>query len=367
MAGKTLGRIPDANAFLLICALLLCSAFLSCGNDDGSAPREDALTVGIVYDTAGREDRSFNESAYMGIKRAEAELGAIVSEQTTDGSESNREKLVRSLASDNDLVIAVGFSFDSSIKKIAAEYPGTNFAGVDIQQGNNPPANFASLLFSEEEGAFLVGAAAALITRTNKVGFIGGVCSTPERIIEKFEAGFVEGAWIWKLGIEIETEYLSHEDLSGFSDTEEAEKVAGNMFDNGADVIFHAAGASGTGLFRAAADKSEGGEHLWAIGVDSDQYRTADESLRGHILTSMLKRVDVAVYNIIEAQKNGEFRGGALRHNLANGGVDYSMSGNFLEEHVIRRLELSKEWIRKGSLTVPKVPLKDCAQPQTYP
>lgn len=367
MAEKTLREALSVNAFLLIAALLLSFAVLSCNDDDESAPRESRLTVGIVYDTAGREDRSFNESAYRGIRRAEAELGALVSEETTDGSESNREELIRSLASDNNLVIAVGFSFDSSIKKIAAEYPDTNFAGVDIQQGNNPPANFASLLFSEEEGAFLVGAAAALTTRTNKVGFIGGVCSTPDGIIERFEAGFVYGVQISKLGVVIETKYLSYEDLSGFSDTEEAEKVARRMFENGADVIFHAAGASGAGLFRAAAEESEEKKHLWAIGVDSDQYRTADESVRGHILTSMLKRVDTAVYNIIEAQKNGEFRGGTVRHDLANGGVDYSTSGGFLKDNHIRRLEFSKERIRKGDLTVPTVPLKDCSQPQTYP
>ena len=183
MAEKTLKRALSASAFLLILplmVLLLSFVALSCDDDD-----ESGLTVGIAYDAEGKGDKSFNDSAYEGIKKAQEELGAAVIEETTDGTEPNREELIRSLAADNDLVIAVGFSFDSSIKKVAAEDPGTNFAGVDIQQGDDPPANFASLLFNEAEGSFLVGAAAALTTKTDKVGFIGGVCATPDELIEK--------------------------------------------------------------------------------------------------------------------------------------------------------------------------------------
>ena len=183
MAEKTLKRALSASAFLLILplmVLLLSFVALSCDDDD-----ESGLMVGIAYDAEGKGDKSFNDSAYEGIKKAQEELGAAVIEETTDGTEPNREELIRSLAADNDLVIAVGFSFDNSIKKVAAANPDTNFAGVDIQQGNDPPANFASLLFNEAEGSFLVGAAAALTTKTDKVGFIGGVCSTPDELIEK--------------------------------------------------------------------------------------------------------------------------------------------------------------------------------------
>ncbi len=360
--GETLKKKPSSYLFspvALILALLVCFMPLSCDGDNG--PK-----VGIVYDLTGKNDRSFNESAYEGIKRAEAELGASVSEETTDGSESNREELIRSLAENNDLVIAVGFSFENSIKKIAAEYPDTDFVGVDIRQGENPPANFASLLFDETQGSFLVGAAAALTTKTNKVGFIGGVCSTSDKIIERFEAGFVDGVRITKLGTTVKTEYLSHgEDLSGFSDTEKAKKVAERMFEDGADVIFHAAGASGAGLFEAAAEGSKKTGHLWAIGVDSDQYRSADESVRGHILTSMLKRVDVAIYNIIKTQRDGEFRGGEVRNDLENGGVDYSTSGGFVDG-IKDRLELTKDWIVKGHLKISTDTPKSCEQ-QTYP
>ncbi len=365
MAEKTLKRALSANVFLLILpfmVLLLSLVTLSC-DDDG----DSGLTVGIVYDAEGKGDKSFNDSAYEGIKRAQEELGAAVSEEITDGTEPNREELIRSLAADNDLVIAVGFSFDSSIKKVAAEYPGTNFAGVDIQQGDNPPANFASLLFNEAEGSFLVGAAAALTTKTDKVGFIGGVCATPDKLIEKFEAGFIAGVKTVDQNITVETEYLSNWDnLAGFGDIAGGKRVALRMFGEDADVVFHAAGGSGLGLFAAAREFSEPeGTHVWAIGVDSDQYQTAEESAQ-YILTSMLKRVDVAVYNIIEAQKNGEFSGGPVDHNLSNDGVGYSTSGGFLDD-IKDVLEAYKTLIINDVIEVPNDPDNEgCRTPQTY-
>lgn len=365
MAEKILKKAPRASIFLSIlpfAVLLLSLAVLSCDDD-----KESGLTVGIVYDAEGRGDKSFNDSAYEGIKRAREELGAAASEGTTDGTESNREELIRSLAADNDLVIAVGFSFDRSIKKVAAEVPGTNFAGVDVQPGDDPPANFASLLFDEAEGSFLVGAAAALTTKTGKVGFIGGVCATPHKLIEKFEAGFVAGAKRANPNITVETEYLSGWDnLAGFSDAAGGERVALRMFGEGADVVFHAAGGSGPGLFKAAEEFSEtGGSRVWAIGVDSDQYQTATESEREHVLTSMLKRVDLAVYGIIEAQKNGEFSGGAANHGLSNGGVNYSTSGGFLDD-IKDQLENYKSLIVSDEIEVPAVAEKNCGMPQTY-
>ena len=365
MTEKTLKRALSTNSLLLILplmVLLLSFAILSCDNDD-----ESGLMVGIVYDAEGKGDKSFNDSAYEGIRKAQEELGAVVIEETTDGTEPNREELLRSLATENDLVIAVGFSFENSIKRVASLNPDTNFAGVDIQQGDDPPANFASLLFNEAEGSFLVGAAAALTTETDKVGFIGGVCSTPDKLIEKFEAGFIAGAKTVNPNITVETEYLSDWDnLAGFSDVAGGRRVALRMFGEDADVVFHAAGGSGAGLFEAAEEFSEtGGTKAWAIGVDSDQYQTAGESVREYILTSMLKRVDVAVYNIIEAQKNGEFSGGPVDDNLSNGGVGYSTSGGFVDD-IKDQLEDYKARIISGEINVPTAPEKGCGMPQTY-
>lgn len=360
MTEKTLKRALIAKAFPLILplmVLLVSLAVPSCDDDD-----EIGLTVGIIYDAEGKGDKSFNDSAYEGIKRAREELGAVVSEKTTDGKEPNREELIRSLATDNDLVIAVGFSFDNSIKKVAAENPATNFAGIDIQQGDDPPANFASLLFNEAEGSFLVGAAAALTTKTDKVGFIGGACATPDELIEKFEAGFIAGVKTGNPDITVETEYLS-----SFGDPAGGKLVALRMYGENADVVFHAAGGSGKGLFEAAKEFSEDeGTKVWAIGVDSDQHQTADEPVREYILTSMLKRVDIAVYNIIEAQKNGEFSGGPVYGNLSNGGVDYSTSGGFINDEIKDQLEDYKTRIINGEIKVPTDPEKDCGTPQTY-
>ena len=210
-----------------------------------TAPRNRTVSGSeLPMSSVGKGDGSFNDSAYEGIKRAKRELGTVVSEKTTDGAPSNREEIIQSLAEDNDLVIAVGFSFEDSIKKVAAANPETNFAGVDIMQRENAPANFTSLVFNEAEGSFLVGVAAALKSKTGKVGFIGGVCKTPDRIIEKFEAGFVVGvlsvAETTSRDMLVETAYLSQfsdpqnpdepPDISGFFDPQGAGEVAAEMF-----------------------------------------------------------------------------------------------------------------------------------------
>ena len=382
MTGKTLRRTLSLNTPALTASLVLFLFFavLSCGDGDGS-PQESGPRVGIVYDSVGKGDGSFNDSAYEGVKRARAELGAVVSEETTDGTEADREERIRSLAGENDLVIVLGFSFEEHVKKVAAEYPDTSFAGVDILQRDDSPPNFASLVFDEAEGSFLMGVAATLKSVTGKVGFIGGVCATPDRIIEKFEAGFVAGVFIMarilNRSVEIKTDYLSQfsdpqnpggaPDISGFSDAKKAKEAAEEMFRGGADVIFHAAGGSGAGLFEAAREFSEleDSYKVWAIGVDSDQYGTSDESVREYILTSMLKRVDTAVYNIIKIQKDGEFSGGTLNHDLANDGVGYATSGGFVDD--IRELiEAPKPFIVNGLVDVPTVPVKGCREPQTY-
>ena len=382
MIGETSRRALSLSTLALIAplALFLFFAVLSCDDGDGS-PEKSGPRVGIVYDRVGKGDGSFNDSAYEGIKRAREQLGAVVSEETTDGTESNREELLQSLAENNDLVIAVGFSFENSVKKVAAANPDTNFAGIDILQRENAPANFASLVFNEAEGSFLVGAAAALKTKTAKVGFIGGVCGTPDRLIEKFEIGFVVGVLAMVKTIDrnmvVETAYLSQfsdprnpdgpPDISGFFNPVKAKEVAEGMFSNGSDIVFHASGGSGAGLFEAAREFSEqeGNSKVWAIGVDSDQYGTSDESVREYILTSMLKRVDTAVYNIIRAQKNGEFSGGTVNHNLANDGVGYAASGGFVDD--IRELiEAPKAFIVRDLLDVPTEPVKSCREPQIY-
>ncbi len=203
-------------------------------------------------------------------------------EPNEDGS--NRGDLLRSLAEDGyDLVIGVGFLFAESMQPLATEFPETQFAIID--DASFEADNVTSLVFAEEQGSFLVGAAAALTSGTDKIGFIGGV-ETP--LIQKFQAGFEAGVAEINPDAEVEVNYLTQPpDFSGFGDPASAKTVADGMYADDIDVVYHAAGGSGGGLFEAAADADR-----LAIGVDSDQYQQVDEATQPCILTSMLKRVD---------------------------------------------------------------------------
>src|SRR5690606_27309136 len=205
---------------------------------------------------------------------------------------------------------------------IAADYPDQQFAVVD---GSAEADNLALLQFAEHEGSFLVGAIAAQTSETGTIGFIGGV---ENGLIQKFEAGYVAGAEAVNPDINIEIKYISPDgDFSGFNDAASAETIADGFYDGGADVIYHASGASGEGLFKSAvkADK-------WAIGVDSNQYLSATPDQQAHILTSMLKRVDVSAYGIIETWVNGEDEAGSNVFDLSNAGVGYATDGDFIED-----------------------------------
>jgi len=320
------------------------------GDDEGAAAAADGPSVGLVFDIGGRGDQSFNDSAAAGMDAAVASVGATTSESSPNEDGSNRAELLQLQADNSDLVIGVGFLFDESIAEVSAANPEINFAIVD---GFVDAENVASLGFAEEQGSFLVGAAAALTSETGKIGFIGGVNF---ELIQKFEAGFVAGAKQVNPDIEIDVQYITEPpDFGGFSDPAKAKVIATSMYEGGADVVFHAAGGSGAGLFEAASDAGDAGS-VWAIGVDSDQYLTADPGVQPYILTSMLKRVDVAVQKTIEAQADGSFVGGPQAFDLSVDGVGYSTSGDFLSGDVIDQLEDLKAQIIAGDITVPTAP-----------
>jgi basic membrane protein A len=205
--------------------------------------------------------------------------------------------------------------------------------------------NIANLVFAEEQGSFLVGAAAALKSETDHIGFIGGV-EVP--LIKKFEAGYIAGAKQIKPDITIDVTYLTQPpDFAGFNDPARGKTAAQGMFDAGADVVYHAAGGSGGGLFEAA---SESGN--WAIGVDSDQYNTADPSVQDVILTSMLKNVNVAVHDYLTEVNDGSFPSGVSRYDLSVDGVGYSTSGGFVDD-ITDQLDDLKQQVIDGEITVP--------------
>jgi basic membrane protein A len=319
------------------------------------APMEP-VTVGLVYDIGGRGDQSFNDAAAAGIDRAIADFGVEVIElEPNEGGDNRIELLDLASSQGSDLVIGVGFLFADSLVEVAAGYPDVKYAGVDAFMADlDEGSNSVSLLFAEEQGSFLVGAAAALKSETGHVGFIGGVTID---LIKKFEAGFVAGATTVNPDIVIDINYLTEPpDFGGFGDPAKGKEAALAMYQGGADVVYHAAGGSGLGLFQAAQEISTStGSQVWAIGVDSDQYLTAGADLQPYILTSMLKRVDVAVYNTIQAVVDGMFAGGYQTFDLSVDGVGYATSGGFVDD-IAGDLDAFKAQIISGDIVVPTTP-----------
>ena len=319
-------------------------------------------TVGLVYDIGGRGDQSFNDSAAVGIERAAEELGIEFVEASPNDDGSNRAELLQLAAESNDIVIGVGFLFAGDATAVSQENPDTSFAVVDdalLNFETDPPSpvsdNAAGLTFAEEQGSFLVGAAAALTSETGNIGFIGGVCCFG--VIEKFEAGYRAGALAVNPDINVQVEYITEfPDFDGFTAPDRAREIASALYDSGSDVIYHAAGGSGAGVFEAAREFTElNGNKVWGIGVDSDQFNTVDPSVQEFVLTSMLKRVDVAVFEIISAQVNGDFDSGNVVYDLSVDGVGYSTSGGFVDD-IVPQLEEFREQIVAGDIVVPTDP-----------
>jgi basic membrane protein A and related proteins len=347
-----LRQLANGRLRLAAAVAVVTLGLAACGGSDDSGGTDTAgsdstsdLKVGLAYDIGGRGDQSFNDSAAVGLDKAKDELGldATESEAGAGEAESAKEERLRVLAdSGHNPIIAVGFAYSASVAKVAPEFPEVDFAIVDDAAAEGE--NISNLLFAEHEGSFLVGAAAALKSKTNNVGFIGGV-QVP--LISKFEVGFTEGAKAVKPDVTVQTVYLTQPpDFTGFNDPAKGRTAAQGMFDGGADVVYHAAGGSGGGLFEAA--KAAGG---LAIGVDSDQYNTAAPDVQDVILTSMVKRVDVAVYDFLSSVAEGEAKAGPLVYDLEQGGVDYSTSGGQVDD-VKTQLDDFKQKIIDGEITV---------------
>lgn len=312
------------------------------GSDD---PDGSGKKVGLVFDIGGKDDKSFNESAYNGLLAAEENMGIEGKELEPNADGSNREDLLRQLADDGyGLVIGVGFNFFDPMTAVAGDYPDTDFAIVDsVVEADN----VASITFAEEQGSYLVGAIAAQSTKTDTVGFVGGVETD---LIKKFQAGFEAGVAEVNPDAKVEVKYLTPDgDFSGFNDSAKGQTVASGLYDAGADVIFHAAGGSGAGVFKAATEADR-----LAIGVDSDQYFQVDEAEQKCMLSSMLKRVDVGVYDTIAAYAGDDFKAGVQVFDLANGGIDYSQAGGQVKDPA--QIDDLKQQIIDGEIEVPTAP-----------
>jgi basic membrane protein A and related proteins len=316
-----------------------------------------ALKVGIAYDIGGRGDQSFNDAAAAGLEKAISDL-KLVKDNTRELSASPNESedaaatRLRQLVSGGfNPIIAVGFKYASALQTVAAESPQVKFAIVDDDTVKLP--NVTPLVFAEEQGSFLVGAAAALKTTACKIGFVGGV-ETP--LIQKFEAGYVAGAKAVAPNIQIDSKYLTPAgDFTGFNDPAKATEVAKGQLDGGADIVYHASGASGKGVFEAVSAANTPQAQKWAIGVDSDQAKTATPPTNDRILTSMLKRVDVAVFDYINASAAGNLTTLPTRFDLKVDGVGYATTGDHLTG-ISSQLDAYKAAIINGQITVPATP-----------
>ena len=314
-----------------------------------AAVEGDGTTVGVVFDITGRGDRSFNDAAGAGLDQAIAELGVTGLESTPTGDGDRAERVQGLVDEGAGLVVGVGFLFGDAITATATADPDTSFAIIDSVVDL---PNVASLVFAENEGSFLVGAAAALKSKTGTVGFIGGV---ENDLIKKFEAGYTAGAMAVNPDIEVLVNYISQPpDFSGFNDPAKGKELAAAQYEAGADVVYSAAGGSGLGAFEAAAAAGAAGD-VWAIGVDSDQYELVSPELQPYILTSMLKKVDVATFETIKTFNDGSFAGGVQVFNLASDGVGYSKSGGYVDD-IASQLDDFAAQIASGEIVVPEAP-----------
>ncbi len=330
-------------------------AVAGCGSSTKKAgggtttPAKKTVKVGLAYDVGGRGDKSFNDAAAAGLDKVRTNLKLQTKELSATLSEPEAAKQTRLnlLATGGyNPIVAVGFAYAPALAKVAPKYPNTKFAIIDSADPAAP--NVTNLVFAEQEGSFLVGAAAALKSKSKNVGFIGGV-QVP--LLQKFEAGYVAGVHAVDKNIKVQVKYLTQPpDVGGFNDPAKGKTAAEGMYDSGADIVFAAAGGSGTGVFQAAKGKGK-----LAIGTDSDQYKTAPANLQSVIMTSMLKRVDVAVFDFVKDFGAGKFKAGSQVFDLKVDGVGYSKSGGMVDD-IATKLDDFKKQIVDGKITVPTTP-----------
>lgn len=329
---------------LLVVLMILSPVFA--GGQKEKAKSEKEVKIGAIYTVAGLGGASFNDVIHSGCQRAEKELGVkyeYVEPQTIADEETTMDEM--SASGEYALIICVGNEQKDAVKTVASKYPEQKFCYIDASVDLPNIANYECL---ENEGGFLVGALCALAEKegispmfnnAKKFGFIGGVNNV---IINRFASGFTAGARY------VDPEYtVEYNYVGGFADTTTAKAIATTMFNNGCDVVFHAAGGSGIGVFNAAKELG-----FIAVGVNTNQ-NTIDPD---HIIASMLKRVDNAAYAAIESVVNGTFKGGTVTQNLLDGGVGYTNEGSniHLTPSIQASLDKMEEGIKNGTIVVPK-------------
>ena len=293
----------------------------------------------IVFDMGGKFDKSFNEAAYAGAERFKKETGIAYREFEVT-NEAQREQALRNMARRGaQVVVGIGFGQASGMERVAREFPNLKFAIVDAVVDL---PNVQSIVFKEHEGSFLVGMAAAMASKTGKIGFVGGM-DIP--LIRRFALGYEEGAKYVNAKIEIYRN-MTGTTPAAWNDPTRGGELARSQFDRGADVIYAAAGATGLGVLQAAKDKGR-----LAIGVDSNQNHIHP----GSVLTSMIKRVDLAVYEAFKAARDGTWKAGGRSLGVAEGGVGFSLDQHnrgLITAEMEKRLQQARADIVAGKIKV---------------
>lgn len=313
---------------LLLVVMLVGSLLAGC-----AAKEENNVVIGMITDTGGLGDQSFNDLAWAGLEKAEKELGVtrkVLESETADDYFPNLSALAEEKV---DLIVGVGFLFNEAMAQAATKFPEQKFAIVDsVVEADN----VASITFAENEGSFLVGVIAGLKTESNKIGFIGGM-KFP--LIEKFEYGFRAGVKAVNPEAEVFVNYAD-----SFEDAAKGKEIALVQRQKGADVIFHAAGGVGVGLIQAAEEQG-----FWAIGVDKDQSSLSPD----HVLASMNKKVDNAVFSVAKTVVDGNFTGGVNVFDSKNDGVGYSDDAGNLTPELKEAADKYFAAIKEGKFVVP--------------
>lgn len=347
---------------LVAAGIMAVSLFAGCGGQkQGGAGTEGTnqakkIKVGLATDEGGLNDKSFNQSADEGIKKAVAELKNVdykpIESKKKDEYQPNLQALVDN---GSDIVFGIGYQMSGDITNISKKYPDKKFAIVDevVEQ-----KNVLSLTFKEQEGSFLTGIIAGKMTKSNKIGFIGGKDS---ELINRFAAGYMAGAKTVNPNIQFDIRYAAD-----FANPTKGEELANSMYNGGCDIIYHAAGGTGIGLFKATKAMTKPDKKLWAIGVDQDQAVKVPE-YADIILTSMVKRVDTATYDAVKSVSQGKFEGGKSKvYGLKEEGVGIAGTSNKnTPKDVLDLVEKYKKAIVDGKITVPAT--KDEATKFTAP
>jgi len=342
-----MNKLKAAALLTIFVALLI--FFTGCGQSEMFSKNQPALKVGLLLDAVGRGDGGFNDAAYNGLLMAQDKFGDAIETTLYEAKDANdlEGELRKAAQNHMDLIIAIGYFFTEPLKKVAADYPQTKFVLIDDKiAGLKADSNITCVTFKDNEGSFLAGAAAALKSQSGIIGFVGG---TDNPVIKNFETGYTAGALYINPDIKVLINYVARGNI-GFNSPDLAKAGALEQISNGADIIFHAAGASGAGVFEAVASQKK-----LAIGADIDQTYIVPEDQRAYVLTSIVKGIDLAVLAIIECRLDNNLEGGYLDLGVKDGVETYAeneINKNMLSD-IKSQLDEIKNKIANGEITVP--------------